>query len=193
MFQLGMSNSIVIIIGVIALLAAVLAPFLPTAGHKFKISVLSVCAVIVLGAVAVLLLGRGTPPSPSPTAAAQATISAPVQMGPGSPVLVTGTVSGLESGKLWIFDQPADNPGKYIFSSDSPVTDRDGDWRIFNQGVGDESDIGSSVAFVAVVANEQCNRELLATAKAIATQEVSVQPLPAGCVEIERQDVLIVG
>jgi hypothetical protein len=127
-------------------------------------------------------------PTSAPTSAPpklQLKISAPQSSPAGGNISVSGEVTGLLGETLWIADQPADSPDKFVLSPQA-VTTVDGPWQYFDREVGDQTDKGSAVTFIAIVANADCSQKLASVVSQAGDGEPSVSALPIGCIEVGR-------
>lgn len=105
---------------------------------------------------------------------------------PGATVKLRGTVRDLPEGHaLWIVSQPFDGTNYFVVQGTS-VSTRDGSWRADDKGVGDESDAGEGFYYIAVDANEDCD-------KALSNREPPrrIGPeLPAGCHDLDPRPIV---
>jgi len=125
-----------------------------------------------------------TPPvatitSPSSTAPAKPSVeftkptpNMPIEAGSG--VAVSGRVSGLGNETLWLVTKPDAGGGAYYLTDNSPVARTDGSWSFPDTGVGDASDRGLSITYLAVAADAACSA-------ALAQAGDTVDALPGGC------------
>jgi hypothetical protein len=93
----------------------------------------------------------------------------------GSSVAVAGTVGGLGANTLWLLTKPDAGGGSYYFTEQSPVATQDGRWTFPDTGVGDNSDKGRNIAYLAIVANDTCSSTLTQA------PDDTIDSLPAGC------------
>jgi hypothetical protein len=112
-------------------------------------------------------------------------------IGAGQPLYVSGTVEGLNGDKLWILIKPEVGNGSYYLSYVSPVADSDGPWSFTANAVGDKSDVGHHIAFIAVKANQACS-DSLARAQRDSSGANGIPLLPNGCVPLAPSGVVIV-
>jgi hypothetical protein len=163
------------------------------------------CASIIVIAVSAFQTSTGTehepsPPPPSPTThppTSSSFTSPPPPTKPSTPaaaftkpaegapirvrssVAVAGTADHLGENNLWLMTKPDAGGGGYYFTGSSPVTTRDGAWQFLDTEVGDETDIGKNVTYVAILADTACSSYLTTN-----SVNDSVDNLTAGCSEI---------
>jgi hypothetical protein len=120
-------------------------------------------------------------PSPSTTTIApetpQAAFTRPkanMRIDAGASVAVSGTLSDIGHDTLWLLTKPDAGGGSYFLTDNAPVATRDGTWSFPDTGVGDDSDRGKGITYLAVDADASCASKLTAAGDA-------VDSLPTGC------------
>jgi hypothetical protein len=128
---------------------------------------------------------------PIPSGHAIAEFSTPpvdAQIAPGQDVNVSFQVSGLTADKtVWLFAVSSTDPTIYYFTSDGPIATKDGRIERLDPDVGDSSDAGATLSYVAVEASRDCNSILSVAAKGQGDPP-SITP-PDSCIEIGQRDV----
>jgi hypothetical protein len=123
------------------------------------------------------------PPTSSPPPApngVEVAFTAPGEGSPihhGSDVQLGGTVTGLAGKSLWLISHPQAGRSKIYTTGDSPITSSDGQWSYTDTEVGDQSDIGTTIEYAPVAADESCS-------KALADAPPELNALPKGCTEL---------
>lgn len=136
-----------------------------------------------------------TPPSssisaPTATSPAQSSpisveIRPPSMIHAGGDAELDGTVTGLGQASLWIIEQPSDSPGTLVISSDGPVATSDGPWKLSATEIGDPSDIGHQMGFVAIRADENCSERFLKIIHDAGVNAPEIDPaLYQGCTKV---------
>lgn len=95
----------------------------------------------------------------------------------GSSVDVEGTVTYLGANSLWLVTKPQAGGGSYYLTEHSPITTRDGDWFYTDSDVGDATDKGKTITYLAIEANTTC-------ADGLASAGDDVKVLPSGCTQL---------
>jgi hypothetical protein len=98
----------------------------------------------------------------------------------GQDVDVAGTLRGIGDDTLWLVTKPDAGEGFYYLTANGPVARQDGDWSFPDTEVGDETDKGMGIYYLAVQANKHC-------ADILSSTDTKIKPLPTGCtVRAER-------
>jgi hypothetical protein len=109
-------------------------------------------------------------------------------------VLVTGTSCGLAVGdSVWVFEHdPFDGMYYAVYDPDvgfKAVSSHDGGFTILDKPIGDPGDADKRYAILALLANSQCSKGILAT-KPDSSENYVFQVLPAGCVVGDQTEIL---
>lgn len=95
----------------------------------------------------------------------------------GSNVDVEGTASFLGANSLWLLTKPQAGGGHYYLTEHTPVTHTDGDWFYTDSDVGDLTDKGKTITYLAIMADPTC-----ATTSSKADE--TIEELPRGCKQL---------
>jgi hypothetical protein len=109
----------------------------------------------------------------------------------GGDVSIAGTVTGLAGDFLWVVFRPeVDDSGLYYLAQSGPVTDHDGAWQFVSEQVGDSTDKGHHITFIALQANGSCHR-VLSSLPPDSNGWLSFTAIPDGCVDCAERSVSV--
>lgn len=72
---------------------------------------------------------------------------------------VSGSLHGIGANTMWIVTKPDAGDG-YCTTIDAPIATSDGNWSFEDQEVGDETDVGHEIPYIAVQADQTCSQGL---------------------------------
>jgi hypothetical protein len=109
----------------------------------------------------------------------------------GGDVSMAGTVTGLAGDFLWVVFKPeVDDSGVYYLARSGPVTDHDGAWQFVSEQVGDSTDKGHHITFIALQADGSCHR-ILSSLPVDSNGWLSFTAIPEGCVDRAERSVSV--
>lgn len=79
---------------------------------------------------------------------------------PSQPQQISVTVSDLGQAQLWVVTKPDEGDGKYYLTTDGPLTDENGTHSFTDLSVGDSSDRGHNIEYIAIKADLACTNAL---------------------------------
>jgi hypothetical protein len=104
---------------------------------------------------------------------------------------VAGTVTGLAGDQLWVIVRSdVEGSGLYYLAQSDPVVEHDGAWQFVSEPVGDNTDKGHTITFIALQANSLCD-DVLSSLPPDNNGRLSLPAIPDGCVDRAERSIAV--